>query len=312
MASSTKLSPRSRELYAHELRMFARNLDNPLFDDLSPHALLQWNQMLYDAGAATNTMGTKHKALRKFLTYLEEFPENKEAGDHARDLLRVAKRFNTPTDREPPRKPFALEEAQVIKMLDAAGKAIGGRGPRDRAIIHFFWATGVRSAELGNIRVGDLDLAQRIASVTGKGNKVRTVVFDAACQQDLAKWLEVRAHCLIQGGVDQLFVTAGGRPLQQQDISRIVRVTAKAAGLRKEVWTHVFRHTRVTSLLNKGMAIQDVASFAGHSNIQTTLGYFHQDPTKLRDEYDKATRPRRKRPAESAPEIEAEEEDHAS
>ena len=296
MQSATKLSPRTRQLYTQELRLFARGVENPLLDELSPQILLDWNQMLYGAGAAANTMGTKHNALRRFLSYLEEFPEDEKAGLHAGRLLRVAKKLNTPTDREPPRTPFVLEEEQIRKMLDAAGKAIGGRGIRDRAIIHVFWATGLRCAELANLRLDALALSDRIAEVTGKGNKTRTVVFDAACQADLSKWLEARAHWPMQSGVDHVFVTVRGRPLHQTDISRTIRTVAKAAGLRKEVWTHVFRHTSITTLLRRGMALQDVATFHGHANVRTTMRYYHQDPTQLRDAYDKATRPGRKGP----------------
>lgn len=131
MQSGTDLSQRTRELYTCELTLFARNLENPLLNDLSLQTLLAWNQMLYDAGAAANTMAVKHNALRRFLSYLEKFDNS----DHARQLLRVVKDLQTPRDRELPGKPFVLEEEQVTKMLDAAGKAIG-RGPRDRAVIH--------------------------------------------------------------------------------------------------------------------------------------------------------------------------------
>ena len=301
MQSATPLSPRTRKMYIYELGLFARNTENPLLEDLSPQILLAWNQMLYDAGAAANTMAGKQNALRRFLSYLEEFPEDKEAGDHAAQLLKVAKRLTTPTDREPPRKPFALDEGQVTKMLDTAGRAIGGKGPRDRAIIHLFWATGLRCAELADVRLHELEIPERLGNIRGKGAKVRTVVFDAACQADLAKWLEVRAICKVQPGVDTVFISVSGQPLDVSSISKIIRETAKAAGLRKEVWTHVFRHSAITRLLERGMALQDVATFAGHSNIQTTLKYFHQDPGRLKDAYDKVTKPRRKRQQEETP-----------
>lgn len=294
--SRRNLSPRTRQLYSQELVLFARNVDNPLLEDLSPETLLKWNQMLNDAGAAVNTMGAKHNALRHFLSYLEAFPEDKEAEDHARRLLRTATQLGTPTDREPPRKPFVLEEEQVIKMLEAAGKARGGRGVRDRAIIHVLWATGLRCAELADLRLDDLGLSERMANVTGKGSKTRLVVFDAACQADLGKWLEVRAHNRIQSGVDHVFVTVRGRPLSTNDISRTIRAVAKAAGLRKDVWTHVFRHSSITTLLRRGMPLQDVAIFHGHGNVQTTMRYYHQDVTQLRDVYDRATKPRRRGP----------------
>mgnify|MGYP001580778694 FL=1 len=165
MQSGTNLSERTRRTYAYELTLFARNLENPVLTDLSPQTLLQWNQMLYDAGAAANTINSKHSALKKFLDYLEEFPEDEKGGEHAGRLLRSLKRLQTPRDREPPRKPFSLNEEQVAKMLEAAGARLG-RGPRDRAMVHLLWAAGLRRAELGNLLLDDLDITGRLATVT--------------------------------------------------------------------------------------------------------------------------------------------------
>ena len=297
MQSGTNLSERTRQLYAYELTLFARNVDNPLLTDLSPSTLLQWNQMLYDAGAATATVDIKHSALKKFLDYLEEF----EDSEHAGRLLRSLKRLHTPRDREPPRQPFSLDEEQVAKILEAAGARLG-QGPRDRAMIHLLWAAGMRRAELRNLLLDDLDITGRLATVTGKGSKTRTVVYDSLCQADLVKWLELRLYWRVRTDEQHVFVATKGGPLHLNSISDIIRTCAQEAGLRKEVWTHVFRHSRITALLNKGMALQDVATFAGHSNVQTTMGYFHQTPGRLRDEYDRVTKPKRKKEEPKDPE----------
>ena len=306
MRSGTNLSPRSRELYSDEFRLFAQNVENPFLADLTPQTLLQWNQMLYDAGAAVATMDIKRKAVKKFLDYLEEF----EDSEHAGKLLRSLKRLHAPRDREPPRKPFSLTEEQVAKMLEAAGARLG-TGPRDRAIVHLLWATGMRRAELGNLLLDDLDITARLATATGKGSngkgsKTRTVVYDALCKADLVKWLELRLYWRVRTDEQHVFVSAKGGPLNLAYICELIRTVAQEAGLRKEVWTHLFRHSRITALLNKGMALQDVATFAGHTKIQTTLGYFHQSPGQLKKEYDKATTPRQKgTPARTVGETEA-------
>jgi integrase/recombinase XerC len=292
MQSGTNLSERTRQLYAYELTLFARNVENPLLTELSPQTLLQWNQMLYDAGAAVNTISSKHSAVKKFLDYLEEFPEDKETGEHAGRLLRSLKRLHTPRDREPPRKPFSLDEGQVSKMLQAAGARLG-RGPRDRAMVHLLWAAGIRRAELRDLLLDDLDMSERLATVTGKGAKTRTIVYDADCKEDLVKWLELRLYWRVPTDEQHVFVSVQGGPLALNYIGEMVREIAKEAGLRKEVWTHLFRHTRVTALLNKGMALQEVASFVGHTNVQTTMGYYHQDTGRLKDSYDRAMKPKR-------------------
>ena len=303
MQSGTKLSERSREIYVRELKLFARNVENPLVEDLSPQTLLQWNQTLYDAGAATATMGLKHNAIRRFFDYLEQFGASEEASNHAGRLLRSLKRLQTPKDREPPRTPFALDDEQVSKILEAARGHLG-TGPRDRAMIHLLWAGGLRRAELRNLCLDDLDITERLATVTGKGAKTRTIVYDPACKADLVAWLELRLKWNVRTDEQHVFVSARGGPLHLNYISAIVRNTAKEAGLRKAVWTHIFRHTSVTRMADRNENVLEIAAFHGHENINTTKGYYHPDVQRLKAMYDRVTGPRRKKTAARAPEEE--------
>ena len=160
-------------------------------------------------------------------------------------------------------------------------------------MLHFFWATGVRRAELINLQLAGLDLGKRRATVVGKGNIPRGVFFDEACRDDLERWLLQRGtwetHC------DNVFVAVSGTPFNPRSVLDIVHQAAQRAGLRKELWTHVFRHSRITELLNRGMKLQEVANFAGHSNVNTTMHYFHAEEEQLQKSYDEATRPRRRR-----------------
>lgn len=75
----------------------------------------KWNRMLYDAGPAVSTLDSKHTALKRFLSYLEDFAN----WDHPGRRLRAQQRLHTPRDRESPRKPFALDEDQVTKKVCA-------------------------------------------------------------------------------------------------------------------------------------------------------------------------------------------------
>ena len=304
MKTSTKLGPSTQRRYAYEITLFARQVGECSLNTLSPSTLLAWNVMLNEAGAAPGTVGQKHAALRQFFQYLEDFEES----EHAGRLLRSMKRLQTPKDSVPRRAPYALEEDQVQKLLDGAGERLGV-GVRDRALIHFLWATGVRRAELVTLMVGQVDLPERVATVVGKGDKERVVVFDEPCRRDLTDWLTVRETWFRKPEVDNVFISALGGPLNDVTVGVIVQQAAKAAGLRKEVWPHVFRHSRLTALLNRGMALQDVAEFAGHTNPKTTLGYFHQTPGRLRTAYDQATQGRRRRSRRDAQEQEAEQPD---
>jgi site-specific recombinase XerD len=284
MATASDLSEGTRTRYAYEVGQFFKLVEGKGVDQLSARDILDWNSILQEGGASQGTVGQKRAALRQFFQYLEEF----EQDEHAGRLLRAMNHLKMPTALAPRREPYALTEDQVQRLLDAAAER-PGVGIRDRAIIHFLWATATRRAELRNLTLPDLDLEDRVASVVGKGDKRRNVVFDAACQEDLARWLEVRATWEIAPEVQEVFVSAFGRQLNINTVGNIVRECGERAGLRKELWTHIFRHSRLTGLLNGGMSIQDTAVFAGHSDPATTLGYFHQGAGELKSRYDRAT-----------------------
>ena len=282
MASATDLSEGSRTRYAYEVEQFFK-LTGKAMDQLSPRDILEWNLMLVEGGAAPGTIGQKRAALRRWFQWFEEFEEN----EHAGRLLRAMNHLKMPPALAPRRAPYSLTEDQVQRVLDAAAER-SGVGTRDRAMIHFLWATGARRAELRNLILANLVMEERLASVVGKGDKPRTVVFDAACQQDLARWLEVRETWEVAPEVLEVFVSAFGARLNVNTVSTIVRECGERAGLQNGLWTHIFRHSRLTDLLNGGLSLQDTAVFAGHSDPATTLGYFHQGAGELKSRYDQA------------------------
>ena len=116
------------------------------------------------------------------------------------------------------------------------------------------------------------------------------MVFDQPCLEDLERWLEVRARW--SPGCDNVFIAMHGGPLASETIWGILKDSCRRAGIRQEVWTHLFRHTAITRLLEGGMNLQDVAAFAGHSSVNTTLMYFHKGPGELKAAYDDATKKR--------------------
>ena len=284
MDGSSRLAEGSRVRYAYEVERFFKLLKVESTASLEPRQILDWNNMLHEAGAARNTVGQKHAALRLFLQYREEFEDD----EHAGRLLRALKFIKIPAVEEPRRAPFNLPESDFLAMLEAAAER-PGVGQRDRALLHFIWASGCRRAEARNLILPNLDIVNRQAEVLGKGAKWRTVIFSDPCKDDLGLWLPVRATWGVNPEVQEVFVSAFGRPLNLNTVGTIVRETADRAGLQRSVWTHVFRHSRSTTVVNGGMSLADAGKLLGHSKPATTMKYLHPDASRLKDEYDKAT-----------------------
>lgn len=280
MEIATRLLPVTRQRYCYEVRQFASLIGDPPLEAITPMVLLDWNGRFKDS--ATSTVVQKHSALRKFFTYLEQF----EQLEHAGGLLKILQtQLQTPRDKGPVRPPYVLQEERGLRLLDAAGSK-RSTGIRDRSMIHFLWSTGIRNSELTGLRLRAVDLLDRMATVAGKGDKERLVVFDRPCLEDLETWLEDRQTW---PSSDYIFNSVNGTRLTNTAVGAVIRAAAKKAGLDQAVWPHVFRHTRITELLNNGMSIQDTAVMAGHTDIKTTMRYFHQEPGRLKEAYDKAT-----------------------
>lgn len=282
LATATRLLEGTRKRYTYEVSRFAAAVGNPDFEQLAPLDLLRWHGDMQTKRMAVGTQGQKHAALRAFCQYMSRF----ERSSTAKVLLETLEDIHVPRGAGTRRETHALPERAVEQLLTAA-LARPHLGIRDHAIIHFLRATGVRRAELRDLKMEHLDLADRMAVVTGKGDKTRPVVFDQACSDALSAWFELREAWRPEA--DNVFLSARGKALALVTVSEIVRETAAAAGFKGDVWTHIFRHTAVSNLLDRGMAIQDVATFAGHANVATTFRYFHQQPGRLKEEYDKAT-----------------------
>src|SRR5919106_1275294 len=202
-------------------------------------------------------------------------------------LLNVlCRQMQAPKDKGPVRPAYVLEEERLNRLLDAAASKVS-TGLWDRAMFHFLYSTGVRNRELTGLEMKGLDLRERMATVLGKGEKPRTVVFDADCQRDLEIWLEIRQTLSLRSSY--VFCSVDGTRLSTAAVQGIVRDANKRAGFRKQLWPHVFRHTRITELLNNGMSLQDTAVMAGHTDVKTTMGCYHQEPSRLKEAYDKAT-----------------------
>lgn len=150
---------------------------------------------------------------------------------------------------------------------------------RDRALVYFLRATGCRISEVVGLNRTDVDLTRLECTVLGKGNKERTVYFDRVTAMMLQRYLEARTDFC-----EALFANHLHQRLQP-DGARYILKQIEAHGSLENVHPHRFRRTLATSLINSGMAIQDVAAILGHEKLDTTMQYVYQSSDKVKQSY---------------------------
>jgi len=179
------------------------------------------------------------------------------------------------------RLPTVIGPQAVSQLLEAPAEW-GWKGRRDRAILETLYATGCRVSEVAGLTIRDLDLDSASARVVGKGDRERIVPLGQPAQRALRRWLEERPRRVQRRPqVVAVFVSRTGRPLDRGSIWRIVKASARLAGLSATVSPHTLRHSFATHLLAGGADLRAVQELLGHASISTTQIYTRVEVSRL-------------------------------
>ena len=275
LAVERGLSPHSVSGYLSDLRIAAawalsRELAPP---DLDRDRITAFLVVQQGAGRAPRSMARMASALRQFLVFLRL--EGGGAGPEA--VVRAPR---------PPRLlPKTLSEAQVEALLAApdTGTVLG---LRDRAWMELLYASGLRVSELAELPALSVFLDEGFLKVFGKGRKERLIPFGEGAEHWMRLWLEARPSLRPKAGT--LFVGRGGEALSRQQLWRLLKRHALAAGVpARAVSPHVLRHAFATHLLDHGADLRAVQAMLGHADISTTQIYTHVHQARLRALYDR-------------------------
>jgi len=174
--------------------------------------------------------------------------------------------------------PIVLNVNEIENILDRPDTSTK-LGLRDKALIETFYACGLRVSELINLKVSDLFLNEEIIRVFGKGSKERLVPIGSSAIKWIEEYLNKSRPLLVKKAKSEnfLFLNHRGTKLSRMGIWKIVNQNAEAAGIKKEVHPHMFRHSFATHLIEGGADLRAVQEMLGHADISTTQIYTHLD-----------------------------------
>ena len=166
---------------------------------------------------------------------------------------------------------------------------------RDRALMELLYSSGLRLAEVASLDLTDLDLAEGLVRVTGKGSKTRIVPVGSKAREAIRDWLKARAT-LAPPEEQAVFTSRRGTRLARRSIEARISHWAKKLGFDRRVYPHLLRHAFATHMLESSGDLRAVQELLGHASLATTQIYTHLDFQHLARTYDKAhPRAQRKR-----------------
>ena len=171
------------------------------------------------------------------------------------------------------REPLTAYELEVLRW--------NCKNVREKALVDFLYSTGVRVSECHDINLSDIDWDRRSVIIQhGKGNKRRTVFFNAESELSLRKYLESRSD-----DNDALFVSIRN-PHNRLCVRALESIITKiAARCDMHVFPHKLRHTFATSGLHGGISLEKLQALMGHAKPETTLIYAKLDSMDLQREH---------------------------
>ena len=167
-------------------------------------------------------------------------------------------------------------------------------GRRDRAILEFLYATGMRVGELVKLNLKDIDFREKLVRVTGKRKKQRILPFGEPALQALMYYLnEARPIFLnncppTQRDEDAVFLNYQGTRITTRSVGRMVDKYIKLCADINDISPHSLRHSFATHLLDSGADLRDIQELLGHARLSTTQIYTQVSMEKLIEVYDKA------------------------
>ena len=143
---------------------------------------------------------------------------------------------------------------------------------RNKTIIDFMYSTGCRVSELINVEESDIDIEEAFVRLEGKGSKQRIVPLGSKVLINLENYLPLRNKDR-KNKNNKLFISKSYKNLDRTAVFRIIKSTGVKAGINKELYTHILRHSAATHMLEGGCDLRTVQEFLGHSSVSTTQIY---------------------------------------
>lgn len=239
-----------------------------------PH-LRSWVVSLIENKITAKTVNRKIATLKSFYKFLRI----REEADH------------NPASRLKPLKvdkklPSFVRESEMVTLLDQFPFTDDFSGTRDRLILEMLYATGIRLAELINLKDLDVNSFQGSIKVLGKRNKERIIPMSDFIVKTLKDYQRKRNAEL--GNCEYLIVTDNGEKLYPMLVYRTVKKYLEQVTTISKKSPHVLRHTFATHLLNKGAELNAVKDLLGHTSLAATQVYTHNSMEKLKSVFDQA------------------------
>ena len=281
-----KYSLHTVNAYQKDISDFAgfaeENFEETNLAEISYSIIRSWIVKLVDEEVSNRSINRKISSLKTFYKFLLKTKQVEVSPLAKHKSLKVSKKVQVP---------FSAKEVEtVITNFSAEGFS----DLRDQLIIELLYSTGMRRAELINLKLEDIQIESSQIKVLGKRNKERMIPLLASVKKTFIAYLKEREQLEINSESVYLLLTNKGKKLYDTLVYRIVNGYFSRVSTKTKNSPHIIRHSFATHLLNEGADLNSVKELLGHSSLASTQVYTHNSIKELSKVYLKS-HPRNKK-----------------
>ena len=245
--------------------------------DVSPSFVRTWLASLKDAGMESKSINRKISSLKSFFKY-----------QMIQGLLTKSPMGAVISPKIKKRLPQFVDERDIHTLFNAVEFADTWQGQTQRLLMELFYNTGIRQAELVNLKESQIDVSNSSIKVLGKGNKERILPAGNGLMNKLSAYMSNKRATLKYFEPEYFFVNEKGKKLYPKYVYNTVKHYLSLVTTIEKKSPHVLRHSFATHLMNNGAELNAVKELLGHSSLAATQIYTHNTIEKLKDIHRKA------------------------
>ena len=278
LENDKKLSDNTLQSYKRDLKQFKRYIEarEINYNHVKEEDIKDYIKELQEEGKKASSISRCIASIRSFYQFVLK-----------RKKIKVDPTANIQSPKIEKRVPSVLTSKEVELLLDQP-KDVDLKGTRDKAMLEFAYATGMRVTEIISLNIDDVNLEE--GYVTCKtGNKQRTIPLGTMSLNALKEYVDDARDVLIKNDDEKaLFVNVNGGRLTRQGFWKIIKYYKEQAHITKDITPHVLRHSFATHLLQNGADLKAIQTMLGHSDISSTQVYMQFQDEGLKNIYKKA------------------------
>ena len=278
LENDKKLSDNTLQSYKRDLKQFKRYIEacEINYNHVKEEDIKDYIKELQEEGKKASSISRCIASIRSFYQFVLK-----------RKKIKVYPTANIQSPKIEKRVPSVLTSKEVELLLDQP-KDVDLKGTRDKAMLEFAYATGMRVTEMISLDIDDVKLDEGYVVCRGR-SKSRNIPLGSMSLKALKEYIDdARPYLIRDESEEALFVNVNGTRLTRQGFWKIVKYYKEQAHIEKDITPHVLRHSFATHLLQNGADLKAIQTMLGHSDISSTQVYMQFQDEGIKNIYQKA------------------------